>query len=156
VGRLSSHYRTKKGRETTERHPSPEPSSYAHDLTCSHPSKHKLTRKQAICFSTFTNTLMSVSTSRHNFSVVTATGACLCEPEALDLDLPKVQVKHRHNDLLLEQAKDMHRASLASACRGTSMHHQLHHASDFYLTSTRDQANFPATVHTQAGKRHHD
>ena len=43
--------------------------------------------------------------------------ACLCQPEALNLDLPEVQVKHRHNDLFLEQTEDMNLPTLAGACK---------------------------------------
>ena len=45
--------------------------------------------------------------------------ACLCQPEALNLDLPEVQVKHWHNDLFLEQTEDMNLPTLAGACKNT-------------------------------------
>ena len=47
--------------------------------------------------------------------------ACLCQPEALNLDLPEMQVKHRHNDLFLEQTKDVNLPTLAGACKSTEM-----------------------------------
>ena len=47
--------------------------------------------------------------------------ACLCQPEALNLDLPEVQVKHWHNDLFLKQTEDMNFSTLAGACKSTEM-----------------------------------
>ncbi len=47
--------------------------------------------------------------------------ACLCQPEALNLDLPEVQVKHWHNNLFLEQAEDMNLPTLTRACKSTEM-----------------------------------
>ncbi len=47
--------------------------------------------------------------------------ACLCQPEALNLDLPEVQVKHRHNDLFLEQTEDVNLPPLAGACKITEL-----------------------------------
>ena len=72
--------------------------------------------------------------------------ACLCQPEALNLDLPEVQVKHRHNDLFLEQTEDMDLPTLAGACKSTDNCNGCIHASPACM----DTSN--ATSHLLGGR----